>query len=65
MRAVALVSGEWSDEKKGMTQTAATLDRAGIPARLFVMPKTGHLYSDKMEDVMKDALAFLVAHESP
>jgi hypothetical protein len=28
------------------------------------MPRTGHLYSENMEDVMREALAFLVAYES-
>jgi hypothetical protein len=60
VRAISLVSGEYSPERKGMTKSAEALTRAGVPTRLFVMPKTGHLYSANMDDVMRDALAFVV-----
>jgi predicted esterase len=61
--AVALVAGELGDQLPGMRKSADDLDAAGFPARLFVMPKTGHLYSANMEDVMQSALAFVLAHE--
>lgn len=63
VRAVALVAGEVGTEIAGMRKTAETLAAAGYPARLFVMPKTGHLYSENMEEVMASALAFLLEHE--
>lgn len=62
VRAVALVAGEKGDEIAGLRKTEATLTAAGFPARLFVMPNTGHLYSDDMERVMSEALAFVLAH---
>jgi predicted esterase len=62
VNAVALVAGEQGTEIAGMRRTAADLDAAGFPARLFVMRRTGHLYSDDMEHVMHEALAFVLAH---
>lgn len=62
VRAVAFVAGEKGDEIAGLRKTEATLGAAGFPARLFVMPNTGHLYSDDMERVMAEALAFVLAH---
>jgi hypothetical protein len=62
VRAVALVAGEQGNEIAGMRATAEALDRDGFPARLVVMKKTGHLYSEDMEDVMRDALAFVLGY---
>jgi hypothetical protein len=61
VRAVALVGGEWGDQIAGMKKSAEALAAASFASKLIVMPKTGHLYSDNMEDVMREALAFLVA----
>jgi hypothetical protein len=61
VRAVALVAGEQGTEIAGMRKTEAELKRANFPAKLFVMPRTGHLYSDDMEEVMHAALAFALA----
>jgi hypothetical protein len=60
VRAVALVGGEWSPELPKMKKTEAALVKDGVRARLFIMKKTGHLYSDDIEDVMRKALAFVV-----
>jgi hypothetical protein len=64
VRAVAMVAGAWGDQIGGMRKTIELLAAASFPARLFVMPKTGHLYSDNIEEVMREALAFLVTSES-
>lgn len=64
VRAVALVAGEVGTEIAGERKTEAKLQADGFPAKLFVMRKAGHLYSDDMEDVMRDALAFVLAHEA-
>jgi hypothetical protein len=64
VRAVAMVAGAWGDQIAGMRKTTELLAAASFPARLFVMPKTAHLYSDNMEEVMQQALAFLVTSES-
>jgi hypothetical protein len=60
VRAVALVAGEQGTEIAGMRKTQSELERAGFPAKLFVMRRTGHLYSDDMEYVMHDALSFVL-----
>ncbi len=63
VRAVALVAGEKGTELKGERKTAARLEQEGFPARLFVMPLVAHQYADNMEEIMTDALSFVVAHE--
>jgi hypothetical protein len=64
VRAVALVAGEWGDQLAGMKKSADALAAASFPARLFLMPKTGHLLSSNIEEVMREALGFLVATDS-
>jgi hypothetical protein len=59
VRAVALVGGELGNEIAGERTTVESLEKDGFPARLFVMKKTGHLYSDDMEYVMHDALSWV------
>ena len=63
VRAVALIAGEWGDQLGGMKKSADALAGASFPARLFVMPRTAHLYSTNIDDVMRDALDFLVAYD--
>jgi pimeloyl-ACP methyl ester carboxylesterase len=65
VRAVALVAGEVGTEVASERKTQEELERAGFPARLFVMPGAGHLYSDDMERVMADALAYVLAQSTP
>lgn len=60
VRAVALVAGELGAEIAGERKTERELVKAGFPARLFVMPRTGHLYSEDMDRVMAEALAFVL-----
>lgn len=60
---VALVAGELGNEIAGMTKTQLELARAGLPSKLFVMRRTGHPYSEDMEHVMHDALAFVLDHD--
>jgi predicted esterase len=63
VRAVALVAGEQGTEIAGEQKTQADLERAGFPAKLFVMRRTGHLYSEDMEHVMHEALSFVLQYE--
>ena len=63
VRAVALVAGETGTEIAGERKTVAALEEAGFPVRLFVMPRVAHLYSDDMDQIMSDALAFVTGHE--
>ena len=61
VRAVALVAGERGTEIAGDRKTAAALEEAGFPVRLFVMRGVAHLYSDDMEQIMSDALGFVTS----
>ena len=63
VRAVALLAGEVGTELAGERKTDAELRQAGFPSRLFVMPHVGHLYPDDMEEIMAEALAFVLSHE--
>ena len=63
VKAVALVAGELGAEIADERRTEAKLLKDGFRAKLFVMPKTGHLYSDDMERVMSDALSFVLAED--
>ncbi len=63
VRAVALVAGEQGLEIAGMRKTEAELVADGFPAKLFVMRRTGHPYSEDIEYVMHDALAYVLAQE--
>jgi hypothetical protein len=64
VRAVALVAGEWGDQIAGMRKTSEELEAASFPTRLVVMPKTAHLLSANIEDVMREALGFLAASDT-
>lgn len=64
VRAIAFVAGEWGTERVGMAKSVAVLTKAEFPARLFFMPKTGHLYTADMNAVMREVFAFLVDAES-
>jgi hypothetical protein len=62
VRAVALVAGEIGTEIASERKTQAELEQKGFPAKLFVMPKAGHLYSEDMERVMAEALAYVLSY---
>jgi hypothetical protein len=62
VRAVAMIAGEWGTELPGEKKSVDDMKAAGYPAELFVMPKTAHLYSTNIDDVMRQALAFVLAH---
>jgi hypothetical protein len=63
VRAVAMLAGEWGTQLAGSRKTCEALARQGYPARLFVMPKAGHYYSADIDEQMRQALAFVLAHE--
>ena len=63
VRAVAFLAGETGTEISGERKTDAALVAAGFPSRLFVMPHVGHVYPDDMEQLMAEALAFVLSHE--
>lgn len=63
VRAVALIAGEWGSQVKGERKNADDLTKKGYPIRLWVMPKAGHHYSANIDDIMSEAIEFLVSHE--
>jgi len=61
VEAVAFVAGERSGSIAGERATVARLTKGGYPAKLWVMPGAGHYYSANIDDIMRDAIAWLVA----
>lgn len=64
VRAAAFVAGEQGQEIAGMRKSVEALAKDGFPAKLFVMPRTGHLYAEDMESIMRDALAYVLSYEN-
>ena len=63
VRAVALLAGEWGSQLEGERKTYEALKKEGYPIQLWVMPKAGHFYSANIEDIMGEAIEFVLAHE--
>jgi hypothetical protein len=63
VRAVALIAGEWGNQIAGERKNAEDLAAQGYPIRLWTMPKVGHPYSANIEDIMREALTFVLSHE--
>ncbi len=61
VRALAMIAGEQGTELPGEKKTVETLVAQGYPAKLFVMPKTAHLYSTNIDELMGQALDFVLA----
>jgi predicted esterase len=62
VRAVALIAGELSGQAAGEKRTAAALEKDGFPVKLWLMPKAGHFYSADIDQIMREAIAFVLAH---
>jgi hypothetical protein len=63
VRAVALVAGEWGTQLAGERKTYEALKKQGYPINLWVMPKAGHYYSANIDEIMRQALSFVLSHE--
>ena len=63
VRAVALIAGEWGNQIAGERKNVDELAAQGFPIRLWVMPRAGHAYSANIEDIMREAIAFVLSHE--
>ncbi len=61
VRAVAMIAGERGGEVNGERATVARLTAAKFPAKLWVMPGAGHYYSANIDDIMREAIEWLVA----
>jgi len=62
VRAVAMIAGEKGNEVNGERATVAALEKKGFPAKLWVMPGAGHYYSANIDDIMREAIDWLIAH---
>ncbi|HVK67150.1 MAG TPA: hypothetical protein VM694_21840 [Polyangium sp.] len=60
VRAVAMIAGERSGQVAGERATVAKLVAQGYPAKLWVMPGAGHHYSDNIDEIMAEAMAWLL-----
>ena len=61
VRAVAMIAGEKGGEVHGERATVAALTAQKFPAKLWVMPGAGHYYSANIDDIMREAIEWLVA----
>ena len=60
VRAVAMLAGEIGSQVQGERRTVQRLSAQGVPARLWIMPRAGHYYSANIDDIMREALDWLV-----
>ena len=60
VKAVVMIAGEWGTELPGETKAVDAMQAAGFPAKLLVMPKTAHMYSTNIDDLMREALGFVL-----
>jgi hypothetical protein len=60
VRAVAMLAGETGSQIQGERRTVQRLSSQGLRARLWVMPRAGHFYSANIDDIMREALDWLV-----
>jgi predicted esterase len=61
VRAVAMIAGERGGEIHGERVTVASLGIQKFPAKLWVMPGAGHYYSANIDDIMREAIEWLLA----
>jgi predicted esterase len=61
VRAVALIAGEIGANVYGDRAITDALNAQGFPARFWIMPKAGHYYSANIDDIMKEAMEWLLA----
>jgi pimeloyl-ACP methyl ester carboxylesterase len=59
VRSVALVAGGWGLNLKGMGDNAEQLVKDGVRAKLFVMPKAGHHYSEGIDELLREIYRWL------
>ena len=64
VKAVALIAGEIGSQVGGERKTAARLERQGYHARLWVMKGAGHHYSADIDEIMAEAIRFVLESEA-
>lgn len=58
VRAVVLMAGGWGLNVGPTRKAFEQLQKDGFRSKLIVMPKVGHQYSENIEELMREALAF-------
>jgi hypothetical protein len=48
----------------GERATVGRLQKEGFPAKLIVMPKAGHYYSGNIDELMTQAMEFVLASDA-
>ncbi|CAN5673575.1 hypothetical protein BH09MYX1_BH09MYX1_27730 [soil metagenome] len=61
VKAVVLLAGEWGTQIKGERETVKRLQNEHFPALFLTMKKAGHYYSADIDDLMSQAIAFVLA----
>jgi dipeptidyl aminopeptidase/acylaminoacyl peptidase len=56
-----MIAGEKGGEVNGERATVAALGKQGFPARMWVMPGAGHYYSANIDDIMREAIEWVLA----
>lgn len=64
VRSVALLAGEIGSQVAGEKRTAERLAKQGYPARLWIMKGAGHHYSADIDDLMAEAVAYVLSHDA-
>ena len=65
VRAVALIAGEIGGAVAGERKTVTQLAAKGYPAKLWIMPKAGHFYSADIDEIMAEAVDWVIANGEP
>jgi alpha/beta superfamily hydrolase len=62
--AVVMMAGELGSQLAGERATVSRLQREGFPAKLIVMPKAGHYYSGNIDELMTQAMEFVLGSDA-
>lgn len=61
VKAVVMLAGEWGTQIKGERETVKRLQAEKFPALFLTMKNAGHYYSADIDELMRQALAFVFA----
>jgi len=64
VRGVAMLAGEIGSQVQGERRTVQRLSAQGMRAHLWVMPRAGHYYSANIDEIMREALDWLVRSQT-
>lgn len=63
VKAVVLLAGEWGTQIKGERETVKKLQAEHFPAIFLTMKNAGHYYSADIDDLMRQALEFVLSSD--